>query len=77
VLKAYRELEHEGYVIGRPGVGTFVIRTLVAPSPQIQARLRRELTRWVDQARDAGLDTDTMIGLLRTVAGKAEGEAVA
>ena len=28
VLKAYRELEHEGLVAARPGVGTFVTRTL-------------------------------------------------
>ncbi len=24
VLKAYRELEHEGLAVGRPGLGTFV-----------------------------------------------------
>ena len=28
VLKAYRELEYEGLVTARPGVGTFVARTL-------------------------------------------------
>jgi GntR family transcriptional regulator len=28
VLKAYRELEHDGLVAARPGVGTFVTRTL-------------------------------------------------
>lgn len=77
VLKAYRELEHEGLVSGRPGVGTFVIRTLVAPSPQIQARLRRDLTNWVDGARDAGLDVDTMVGLLREVVDSTDEEAVA
>ena len=29
VLKAYRELEHEGLAAGRPGLGTFVTRSLV------------------------------------------------
>ena len=77
VLKAYRELEHEGLVAARPGVGTFVLRTLAAPSPQVQARLRSELERWVDQARDAGLDAETMIGLLRAAVDRAAGEAVA
>ena len=77
VLKAYRELEHEGLVAARPGVGTFVLRTLAAPSPQVQARLRSELERWVDQARDAGLDAETMIGLLRAAVDRADGEAVA
>ena len=28
VLKAYRELEHDGLVEGRPGQGTFVLRSL-------------------------------------------------
>ena len=39
VLKAYRELEHAGLVAPRPGVGTFVTKTLsdaslAAPSSQ-------------------------------------------
>ncbi len=82
VLKAYRELEHEGLVSGRPGVGTFVTRTLVSPSPQVTAHLRRRLARWVDDASDAGLDVETMIGLLRDVNeldvdNHVDGEAVA
>ena len=32
VLKAYRELEHEGLVAARPGVGTFVTRSLADDS---------------------------------------------
>jgi GntR family transcriptional regulator len=67
VLKAYRELEREGLVAGRPGVGTFVLRTLSAPSPEVQARLRADMARWVGRAVDAGLDLDTMVGLLREV----------
>jgi GntR family transcriptional regulator len=77
VLKAYRELEHEGLVSGRPGVGTFVIRTLTAPTRQVQNRLRSDLTRWIEQARDAGLDIYTMIGLLREVSDRIDREAVA
>ena len=33
VLKAYRDLEREGLVRARPGVGTFVIRTLPGTDP--------------------------------------------
>ena len=33
VLKAYRELEHEGLVEGRQGVGTFVSRRPAGPPP--------------------------------------------
>jgi GntR family transcriptional regulator len=68
VLKAYRELEHEGLCSGRPGVGTFVTRSLAPPSLEVQTRLRSELERWVHHAVEAGLDAETMVGLLRSVA---------
>ncbi|MBI5090695.1 MAG: GntR family transcriptional regulator [Actinobacteria bacterium] len=67
VLKAYRELEHEGLAAGRPGQGTFVTRTLSAPSPLEQAKVQRELTKWVERARAAGFDDDMMLGTLREV----------
>src|SRR4029453_5537117 len=47
VLKAYRELEHEGLAAGRPGRGTFVTRSLAGSSvaahkgPQSQRSPRR------------------------------------
>jgi GntR family transcriptional regulator len=55
VLKAYRELEHEKLVVGRPGQGTYVVRSLSGPSPQTLDRLRASLESWVDEARGAGL----------------------
>jgi GntR family transcriptional regulator len=77
VLKAYRELEREGLAVGRPGLGTFITRTSNAPPPQVQARLRTELGHWARQATDAGLDLETMVGLLRSVVNSADDEAVA
>ena len=65
VLKAYRELEHEGIVEGRQGVGTFVCHRPEGPPPGTQARLARSLQRWVDSARAAGLDDDAIEALLR------------
>ncbi len=64
VLKAYRELEREGYVHSRPGVGTFVSQT--APEPlarAVHAPLRRGLDRWLEHARAAGLDRDSAVAL--------------
>jgi GntR family transcriptional regulator len=63
VLKAYRELEHEGLVAARPGVGTFVTRTLADASLKAHAPLRRELQRWLTKARDAGLDEESIEAL--------------
>ncbi|MFE0152246.1 GntR family transcriptional regulator [Nonomuraea sp. NPDC059007] len=63
VLKAYRELEHEGLVAARPGVGTFVTRTLTDASLAAHAPLRRELRIWLAKARLAGLDDESIEAL--------------
>ncbi|MFF7341699.1 GntR family transcriptional regulator [Streptomyces sp. NPDC008163] len=66
VLKAYRELEREGLVEGRRGLGTFVTGTLggaaAADSP-----LRAELTAWAGRARAAGLERDDVSALFTAV----------
>lgn len=75
VAKAYRELEHEGFVHGRPGLGTFVNDVLTGRyDPLEHAELRRELSRWVERARSAGLD-DESIDALWAAAVRAEGIA--
>ncbi|MEH0843380.1 GntR family transcriptional regulator [Micromonospora sp. CPCC 205711] len=66
VLKAYRELEIEGLVEGRPGVGTFVRRTLAGPSLADQAGLREELVAWLHRARAAGLTPEDVTALIET-----------
>jgi GntR family transcriptional regulator len=65
VLKAYRELEHDGLVAARPGIGTFVTRTLSDPSLSAHGPLRTELGRWLDKARRAGLDDESIEALFR------------
>jgi GntR family transcriptional regulator len=65
VLKAYRELEHEGLVAARPGVGTFVTATLGNGSSAAFGPLRRDLERWLAKARRAGLDDDSIEALYR------------
>src|SRR6266508_3422316 len=77
VLKAYRELEREGLVEGRPGVGTFVLKTLGGPNAD-HPRLRRRLERWVDDARDAGLDDESLSALFdATLRGSLQQEDIA
>ena len=63
VLKAYRELEHAGLVVPRPGLGTFVTRSLVDGSFAAHAALRRDLGRWIAKARTAGLDDESIEAL--------------
>src|SRR5213596_1982771 len=64
VLKAYRMLEYEGLLQGRPGQGTFVVGTLGSPPPGTYPRLRRKLMPWLREARAAGLDTDGILALV-------------
>ena len=66
VLKAYRELEQEGLVLGRPGVGTFVRRTLADDSLAAHEPLRQELGAWILKAHQAGLDSDSVEALMQT-----------
>src|SRR5664279_1962655 len=66
VLKAYRELELEGLAQGRPGVGTFVLRTLAGPSLGLQADLREDLVAWLRRAQTAGLSHEDVVALVDT-----------
>ena len=65
VLKAYRELEHEGLVSARPGVGTFVTGSLGGQSLAAQGPLRQALRGWITKARRAGLDDESIEALFR------------
>ncbi|GAA2524877.1 GntR family transcriptional regulator [Pilimelia columellifera] len=63
VLKSYRELEREGLVEGRPGLGTFVLPgPLVRPAAN--TGLRRDLDAWLAAARAAGLDREDIDALI-------------
>jgi GntR family transcriptional regulator len=77
VLKAYRELELEGLVEGRPGLGTFVVRSLAGPSLASQAELRRQLQAWLERARAAGLDQEDVVALVETTMRSSFQEGVA
>jgi GntR family transcriptional regulator len=66
VLKAYRELEYEGLVAARAGVGTFVTKTLTDESLAAHAPLRADLERWLASARTSGLDDESIEALFAT-----------
>ncbi|MFE0652810.1 GntR family transcriptional regulator [Streptomyces sp. NPDC059534] len=66
VLKAYRELEREGLVEARRGLGTFVRATLGTAAPA-DSPLRAELTDWARRARAAGLEREDVAALFTSV----------
>ncbi|GAA0838481.1 GntR family transcriptional regulator [Streptosporangium amethystogenes subsp. fukuiense] len=77
VLKAYRELEREGLVEGRPGMGTFVRQGIAGATLAEHTRLRRDLEAWVREARAAGLDQEDLRALFTVVLADAAKEGVA
>ncbi len=77
VLKAYRDLEREGLVEARPGHGTFVLKRPPGPPPGTVSRLGRSLARWVRQAREAGLDDESIESLLHVTLRAAAEEEIA
>ncbi|MFB7224953.1 GntR family transcriptional regulator [Streptomyces sp. NPDC002596] len=61
VLKAYRELEREGLVQARRGLGTFVQKSLGAAATQ--SPLADELADWMKRARAGGLAREDVAAL--------------
>jgi GntR family transcriptional regulator len=77
VLKAYRDLEREGLVKGRPGMGTFVIRSLPGTDPAAQQRFLAAMTGLLRSARSAGLGPDDIESIYRTAVRNCFTEGVA
>jgi GntR family transcriptional regulator len=64
VVKAFSELEHQGMVVRRQGVGTFV--SAAPPLEMLLAapKLLGPLARWVERARQEGLYAEQIRMLL-------------
>src|SRR5690349_4890621 len=77
VLKAYRDVEREGLVRARPGLGTFVVGRLPRTDPAAQARFRKSLAAWLRSAREAGLSEAEIEAIYRTALRDVSGEVVA
>jgi GntR family transcriptional regulator len=60
VSKAYRELEYQGLVTARSGVGTFVARSAESASVPSHRSLHDEFELSIAGARDAGLTDETI-----------------
>jgi GntR family transcriptional regulator len=67
VVKAYRQLEHEGLAAGRPGQGTFITGTLASPSAAVSQALRGSLEKWFRDAAEAGLSDEAITALIAAV----------
>jgi GntR family transcriptional regulator len=64
VVKAYRQLEHEGLAGGRPGQGTFITATATPVPPAAHQDLRASLEAWLRAADEAGLADEAVTALI-------------
>ena len=64
VVKAFSELEHQGIVVRRQGVGTFVSAAPPLASLAAAPGLLGPLARWVERARRDGLSAEQIRLLL-------------
>jgi GntR family transcriptional regulator len=77
VLRAYRDLQHEGLLIMRAGSGTFVAaRARAASDTELYNQLRAELDAWLASARLMGAN-DELLGALFVQVLKSRREEVA
>jgi GntR family transcriptional regulator len=67
VVKAYRQLEHEGLAGGRPGQGTFITGSMSLATPDSYQALRGSLETWLREAADAGLNEEAVTALIAVV----------
>jgi GntR family transcriptional regulator len=78
VHKAYRELEREGLVRARPGLGTFVTRSPSSGTdPVTRARFLAGMADWLRSARAAGLGPDDIEAIYRAAFRDSFAEGVA
>jgi len=64
VVKAYRQLEHEGLAGGRPGQGTFITASSFAVEPESNQALRASLEEWLRTAEEAGMSEEAVTALI-------------
>ena len=75
VKRAYEELEHEGIIYRRQGLGTFVADDGDARSREAKAERAEELLgQAFDEGREAGLNDAELLGLARRVLTARRGE---
>src|SRR6188472_3930217 len=75
VLKAYRELEMEGLIGGRPGQGTFVMQSLPGSSRDDLAEMKERLVTWLNRAEELGMDEESIVALFTVTLGERRREA--
>lgn len=67
VLKAYRELDLQGLVETKRGLGTYLTQHVAILQLSDHVELRAALERWIQQAHLAGLNEEDITALFNSV----------
>lgn len=67
VVKAYRELENQGLIEKRHGIGTFVSEQASAPPLDAQSALLEQIDVWLTAVEAAGYDDEGAEALFNKV----------
>ena len=65
VQKAYRELEHQGYVYSVPGKGHFVMPAVAGDQSARRDKLRQELRRIVSELKYLGMNYEEISSIVK------------
>ncbi|KHF38014.1 GntR family transcriptional regulator [Halalkalibacter okhensis] len=64
IQKAYRELEHQGYIYSIPGKGKFVAPQSETTNEEKVKKLKQELIKLLSEAMYLGMDKEDILSLL-------------
>jgi GntR family transcriptional regulator len=66
IQKAYRELEHMGYIYSVPGKGHFVISAASALQNERRKELQQQLRQIILELKELGLDREDIVYLIES-----------
>ena len=64
IQKAYRELEHQGYIYSIPGKGKFVAPQSHSINLEKVKKMKQEIIKMLSEAMYLGIDKDEILSLL-------------
>ncbi|MDT8861146.1 GntR family transcriptional regulator [Alkalihalobacillus sp. MEB130] len=64
IQKAYRELEHQGYIYSIPGKGKFVAPQATTTNDEKVMKMKQELLKLLSEALYLGIDKEEILNLI-------------
>ncbi|MGO4887321.1 GntR family transcriptional regulator [Anaerobacillus sp. MEB173] len=64
IQKAYRELEHQGYIYSIPGKGKFVAPQSVTINDEKVKKVKKEIIKLISEALYLGMEKEEIISLI-------------